>query len=99
MKGKLAQSKSGHDKGSYYVIIKEEEADLYLADGRLKTVEKPKRKNKKHIQIIKKLPEEVTELLPQDGEFRNEEIKRALKLYQKSICNNQEVKNVESRCN
>ena len=98
MKGKLAQSKSGHDKGSYYVIIKEE-ADLYLADGRLKTVEKPKRKNKKHIQIIKKLPEEVTELLPQDGEFRNEEIKRALKLYQKSICNNQEVKNVESRCN
>ena len=54
MKGKLAQSKSGHDKGSYYVIIKEEEADLYLADGRLKTVEKPKRKNKKHIQIKKK---------------------------------------------
>lgn len=98
MKGKLAQSKSGHDKGSYYVIIKEEAADLYLADGRLKTVEKPKKKNKKHIQIIKKLPEEVTELLPQDGEFRNEEIKRALKLYQKSICNNQEVKNVESRC-
>lgn len=98
MKGKLAISKSGHDKGNLYVILKEEEADVYLADGRLKTVEKPKRKNKKHIQLIQKLPEEITQLMPQDGEFRNEEIKRALKLYQKSICNNQEVKNVESRC-
>lgn len=83
MRGKLAISKSGHDKDSIYVIIKEEAAEIYLADGRLKTVEKPKKKNKKHIQIIKKLPKEITEMLPQDREFRNEEVKRAIKLYTK----------------
>lgn len=94
MKGKLAISKSGHDKGSLYVILKEETANLYLADGRLKTVEKPKKKNKKHVQLIQRLPEEITQLMPQDGEFRNEDIKRIIKLYQKR----QEVKNVKGRC-
>lgn len=84
MKGKLAISKSGHDKDSIYVIIKEEATDVYLVDGRLKTIEKPKKKNKKHIQIIKRLPEEITNLLMQDRELRNEEIKRAIKLYKKS---------------
>ena len=84
MKGKLAISKFGHDKDSIYVIIKEEAASVYLADGRLKLVDKPKRKNKKHIQIIKRLPKEITDILVQEREFRNEEIKRAIKLYKKS---------------
>lgn len=79
---KLAISRSGHDKDSVYVIIKEEANLVYLADGKLKPVEKPKRKNRKHIQIIKKLPKEITEVFTQQ-DFRNEEIKRAIKLYQK----------------
>ncbi len=81
---KLAISRSGHDKDSIYVIIKEEANLVYLADGKLKPVEKPKRKNRKHIQIIKKLPKEITEVFTQEN-FRNEEVKRAIKLYQKSI--------------
>lgn len=88
MRGKLAVSRSGHDKDSIYVIVREEEANVYLADGRLKSVHKPKKKNKKHIQVIKKLPQEITEML-QDRSFRDEEIKRAIKLYQKAI--NEEV--------
>lgn len=80
----LAISKSGHDKGSIYVIVKEEANVYYVADGKLKTVEKPKKKNKKHIQIIRKLPEEVTALFNQKEKFRNEEIKRAIKFYCKS---------------
>lgn len=91
MRGKLAISRSGHDKDSIYVIIKEEAANVYLADGRLKTVDKPKKKNKKHIQIIKKLPEEITEILSQDREFRNEEIKKAIKIYRKANAAKQEV--------
>ena len=77
----LAISRSGHDKGSIYVIVKEEADAYYLADGTGKTLEKPKKKNKKHIQIIKKLPKEVTEVFTQKENFRNEEIKRAIKLY------------------
>lgn len=83
MEIKLAVSKSGHDKDNTYVIVKEEAGMVYLADGRLKPLEKPKRKNKKHIQVIKKLPKEVTEVFTQEN-FRNEDIKRAIKLYQAS---------------
>ena len=79
---KFAVSKAGHDKDSIYVIIKEEADMVYLADGKLKPLEKPKKKNKKHIQIIKKLPKEITEVFTQEN-FRNEEIKRAIKLYRR----------------
>lgn len=81
---KLAISRSGHDKDSIYVIVKEEANMVYLADGKLKSLEKPKRKNRKHIQIIGKLPKEITEVCTQEN-FRNEEIKRAIKLYQQYI--------------
>ncbi len=78
---KLAISRAGHDKDSLYVIIKEETNVVYLADGKLKTIEEPKKKNRKHIQMIYNLPKEITEVFTQQ-DFRNEEIKRALKLYQ-----------------
>lgn len=81
---KLAVSRSGHDKDSLYVIVKEEDNLVYLADGRLKPIEKPKRKNRKHIQIIKNLPKDITEVFTQEN-FRNEEIKRAIKLYQRDV--------------
>lgn len=79
---KLAVSRSGHDKDSMYVIIKEEANMVYLADGESKPLEKPKKKNSKHIQVIKKLPKEITEVFTQEN-FRNEEIKRAIKLYRR----------------
>lgn len=81
---KLAVSRSGHDKDSIYVIVKEEANMVYLADGKLKPLEKPKRKNRKHIQVIEKLPKEITEVFTQEN-FRNEEIKRAIKLYQRDV--------------
>ncbi len=79
---KFAVSKAGHDKDSIYVIIKEEADMVYLADGRHKALEKTKKKNEKHIQKIEKLPKEITEVFTQEN-FRNEEIKRAIKLYRR----------------
>ena len=76
--GMLATSKAGHDKDSLYVIIREDGEYIYVADGRVRTTERPKRKNKKHIQLIKKkrLPE------PENG-FDNLEIKRIIKEYRR----------------
>jgi ribosomal protein L14E/L6E/L27E len=85
MAARLAKSKSGHDRGHYYVILKEEQEYVYLVDGVLKTVGKPKKKNVKHIQVIKNLPNAVAELLSDENSLRDLEIKRALKLYVKSI--------------
>ena len=51
MPGMLAVSKAGRDRGSLYVIIEEAGEYVYLADGRNRTISRPKRKNRKHIQI------------------------------------------------
>ncbi len=81
MTGKLAISKSGHDKDHLYVIVKEETEFVYLADGILKTVEHPKKKNKKHIQLIKQIPDEVASLISDREIYLDLEVKRAIKLF------------------
>lgn len=85
MVGYFAYSIAGRDRDKIYLIIREEKDYVWLADGSTKTLNNPKRKNKKHIQIIKK-HDCKTGL-----EFiTNEQIKRAINmLYCKDI---QEVK-------
>ena len=77
MIGMLAVSKAGHDKRKIYVITGEDDEYVYLADGRKRTVAAPKKKNKKHIQIIRKIQTQR----PNDG-YSDLEIKRTIKMYQ-----------------
>lgn len=77
MVGILAMSKAGHDKGTIYVIIREECEYVYVADGRVRTVDAPKKKNKKHVQIIKK--KQLTE--PESG-LNDLGIRKIIKEYQ-----------------
>ena len=46
MVGMLAKSKAGHDKENIYVIFQEDDAYVYLVDGKIRTTDKPKKKNK-----------------------------------------------------
>lgn len=50
--GMLARSKAGHDTGKVYVIIDIDDTYVYLADGSIRTLNKLKKKKKKHVQII-----------------------------------------------
>lgn len=52
--GMLVKSKAGHDAGKVYVIIDADAAYVYLADGRIRTLDKLKKKKKKHVQLILK---------------------------------------------
>ena len=80
MTGYLAYSLSGHDKGSVYLIMKEDADYVYLADGAVRTTDKLKKKNKKHIQVIKK-GNKRADL----ASVTNEEIKYQIKQYCKDI--------------
>lgn len=77
MIGMFAVSRAGHDRETVYIIIEEDSEYVYVADGKTRTVDRPKKKNKKHIQIVKKVQLEK----PQDG-FKDLDIKRAIKEYQ-----------------
>lgn len=83
MKIEMAKSLSGHDTEQIYVIAGTDGEFVALVNGENRTLEKPKKKNKKHIQIIKKLPVEVMDCL--SGEFTDLAIKRAIKLYEQQI--------------
>ena len=96
MTGMFAISKAGHDKGRMYLIVKEEEDFFYLADGRSRGIENPKKKRKKHIQLIKSgINELLTEKLESNQTIYNEEIKYAIKtnadaLREPAYCNKNE---------
>ena len=82
MIGWLAASLAGHDKKKIYIIIEETDDSVVLADGECRPLEKPKTKKKKHIQVIKKtMDDELSARLRKGENCRNEEIKRAIKLY------------------
>ena len=80
---RLAKSLCGHDKNEIYVVYREENDFVYLINGKTKTIEKPKRKNQRHIQIIKNLPEEIIEMVSR--ELTNETAKKIIKHYVRSI--------------
>lgn len=80
MTGMFATSLAGHDKGQIYIIIKEEGEYVYLSDGHIRGIEKPKKKKKKHIQIMKTgIDAALTEKIRTQQTVCNEEIRHALK--------------------
>ncbi len=82
MTGKMAKSLYGHDAGKVYMIVGEEDGFVYLANGSERTLKCPKKKNKKHIQVIKNIPDEVGKLIR--SEICDLNLKRAIKIYQKT---------------
>ena len=85
--GMLAWSRAGHDIGQLYVIMAVEDEYVFLTDGRLKHVEKPKKKKKKHIQVMRKIPQGLENM--SEKSIKNEDIRRVIRRFL----------NVESRCN
>jgi ribosomal protein L14E/L6E/L27E len=51
---KLAKSRAGHDKGSWYAVIKFEGGFAWIADGRRRKIDCPKKKNIKHLEMTRK---------------------------------------------
>lgn len=85
-KGYFAKSIAGHDKGKLYIIIEGTETAgkddfVYLTDGELKPLDKPKKKRTKHVQVIKTCDPMIDSLIRDGQEIRNEDIKRAIKTY------------------
>ena len=77
----LATSKAGHDRNQVYVIVEEQDDFYMIANGTTKSISKPKKKKKIHLQIIKRIPAEVLAELDSDKALDDITIKRILKVY------------------
>lgn len=48
--GQIVKSIAGHDKDRFYVVVDVEKNSVTIADGKMRKLEKPKRKNMLHIR-------------------------------------------------
>ncbi|MDO4489526.1 MAG: RNA-binding protein [Lachnospiraceae bacterium] len=54
-KGMFARSLAGHDKGQLYVVWEYDETYVYLTDGRIRTLDRLKKKKRKHVQVSREI--------------------------------------------
>lgn len=80
VKGMFARSLAGHDKNKLYVIIAVENEYVYLVDGRIRKLDRPKKKKLKHVQMDSRISESIRFKINSCAALRDEDIKRAIKL-------------------
>ena len=77
--GMTAVSLAGHDKGKTYVILSADENYVYLVDGSIKTLQNPKKKKLKHVQVNHTVSVWIQKLLNENKKVYDSDIIRALR--------------------
>ena len=49
--GSVVISKAGHDSGELFAVMSFEDKYVFISDGKQRKVEKPKKKNLKHVAV------------------------------------------------
>lgn len=77
--GRICLSLCGRDKGKYFIITRiEDEHYVYIADGVLRKIDKPKRKKLKHLELKSEMLESISEKLKTDKKIFDAELRSAL---------------------
>ena len=83
MVGKIVFSNAGRDKGKYLVVINCDENYVWVADGKERKLETPKRKNIKHISL-------TADSLNPDQLKSNKSLKKAIAAYKDTVKSKEE---------
>jgi len=76
--GQVVYSKSGRDKGNPFVIVRVEGQWLFLADGSLRKLERPKKKKDMHVQKTNTVLSEIKAAIEQNGRLSDADLRKAL---------------------
>ena len=79
--GMMAKSLAGHDKGKIYLIAGVDETYVYLVDGKYRTMNRPKRKKIKHVQIDYNLPEWIQSLIKKGKPVQDSDVIKVRREY------------------
>ena len=74
----VVESTAGRDAGSLYYVIEADDTWLSLANGKDRTMEKPKRKKCKHTKKVLRSETRVAEKLCSGDKVLNSELRRDL---------------------
>jgi len=76
--GDVVRSHAGRDRESYFFVLDVVGGYALLADGKLRRVESPKRKNLRHIAFITDEESKVRIKILRGDKLQNAEIRKAL---------------------
>lgn len=86
----IVLSVAGRDKGQLFFVVKTDEQFVYLADGKGRKLECPKRKKRRHVQKTAQTENRVAEKIRSGEKVLNSELRRELAIYgQKFMSQNQ----------
>ena len=71
-------STAGRDQGEWFYVIAEDQTYLFLANGKDRTLDKPKRKKRKHVQKVLRSETRVAVKLRNGDKVLNGELRRDL---------------------
>lgn len=81
IKGQIVFSKSGKDKNHTYIVYDSDKSYVYVVDGKLRGLDKPKRKNPIHIQVTNTVNEDIRKKLENGEYILDSDIRKALAEY------------------
>ena len=88
-KSDIVLSQSGRDQGRMMVVLDTDADYLLLADGRLRRVESPKRKKRRHVRKLPLYASRVAEKIRNGDKVLNSELRRELAIYGQKNSQNQ----------
>lgn len=77
----MAKSLAGHDRDEIYISLGCDGERYVLVNGRNRTMERPKAKNKKHVQPIYHFPGEVREMAEQTEKWTDDNVRNIIRRY------------------
>ena len=78
-------STAGHDKGELFYVIDTDDQFLYLANGKDRDLDKPKRKKRRHVQKVLRSETRVAAKLLSGDKVLNSELRRDLAFHVKEM--------------
>ena len=88
-KSSLIVSKAGRDQGQLFYVIDADEQYVYLADGKSRRLEKPKRKKRKHIEQVPRTESRIAEKIRNGEKVLNSELRKELASFGQKQSQNQ----------
>ena len=84
----VVMSTAGRDQGKLFYVIGTDPVYLTLANGKDRTLEKPKRKKRKHIQKVLRSETRVADKLRNGDKVLNSELRRDLAYHSREMQGN-----------
>ena len=78
-------STAGHDEGQLFYVIDMDDQFLYLANGKDRSLDKLKRKKRKHVQKVLRSETRVVEKIIHGDKVLNSELRRDLAFHAKEM--------------